>query len=239
MDYVIQTFQYNTRMNTPSPGSAPYRRPGRPQSAADAEVLAACDALFREGVWPSADALVARLGGSKGTVHRIQRQWRAALPQRFAIAGPAALERVPEQLAQLLEALWIRAKEEAREAVRSEDHRARDAVTAERQRLDLQHHVLSLREEELQRQLKDARARSSPQLTAQLSEENLLLKKLIASRGADASQIKELKKKLTLLTPRSAPRAWPKKAKRSASKRKASTAKPRRTALRSRVVRRR
>lgn len=215
-------------MVDPAPPSSQYRPAGRPQLATDAAILTTADELFRQGTWPSADALRARLGtGSKSTIHRVQKQWRETLAHRFTAKGPAALERLPEPVAHVAEALWIHAQEEARRAAHAEQRGAREGIDREQDQLALQRHVLSLREQEMQRQLQD-RERASQVLEAQLREQTLLLRKLTASRDADARHIRELQSQLEAVRqrPRRRPPV-PARPKRSPVKRKTRPAKTR------------
>jgi plasmid replication DNA-binding protein KfrA len=81
------------------------------------DVQRAADALLRLGQKPSIAALREQLGGgSPNTLGPLLEKYWKSLGHRIP-AGPDALERVPESLARLTEALWLRAINEARERV--------------------------------------------------------------------------------------------------------------------------
>jgi chromosome segregation ATPase len=81
------------------------------------DVQRAGDALLRLGQKPSIAALREHLaGGSPNTLGPLLEKYWKSLGHRIP-AGPEALERVPESLARLTEALWLRAVNEAREKV--------------------------------------------------------------------------------------------------------------------------
>ncbi len=82
-------------------------------------VQRAADALLRVGQKPSVAAVRAHLGGgSPNTVGPLLERYWQGLGQRLP-AGPDALERVPESLARMTEALWLRSLDEARERAKS------------------------------------------------------------------------------------------------------------------------
>lgn len=82
------------------------------------DVQRAADALLRRGQKPSVAAVREHLGGgSPNTVGPLLEQYWRDLGTRLA-AGPEALERVPESLARMTEALWLRSLDEARERAR-------------------------------------------------------------------------------------------------------------------------
>lgn len=79
------------------------------------DVQRAADALLRLGRKPSIAALREQLGGgSPNTLGPLLEKYWKSLGTRLP-AGPEALERVPESLARLTEALWLRSIDEARE----------------------------------------------------------------------------------------------------------------------------
>jgi hypothetical protein len=81
------------------------------------DVQRAADTLLRLGQKPSIAALREQLGGgSPNTLGPLLEKYWKSLGMRIP-AGPEALERVPESLARLTEALWLRAVNEARERV--------------------------------------------------------------------------------------------------------------------------
>jgi len=82
------------------------------------DVQRAADALLRRGQKPSVAAVREHLGGgSPNTVGPFLEQYWRGLGTRLP-AGPEALERVPESLARMTEALWLRSLDEARERAR-------------------------------------------------------------------------------------------------------------------------
>ncbi len=90
----------------------------REKGVSAADVQRAADALLRRGRKPSIAALRDQLGGgSPNTLAPLLEQYWQALGTRIA-AGPDALERVPESLARMTEALWLRSIDEARERVK-------------------------------------------------------------------------------------------------------------------------
>jgi hypothetical protein len=81
------------------------------------DVQRAADTLLRLGQKPSIAALREQLGGgSPNTLGPLLEKYWRSLGTRIP-AGPEALERVPESLARLTEALWLRAINESRERV--------------------------------------------------------------------------------------------------------------------------
>jgi chromosome segregation ATPase len=79
------------------------------------DVQRAADTLLRLGRKPSIAALREQLGGgSPNTLGPLLEKYWKSLGTRIP-AGPKALERVPESLARLTEALWLRSIDEARE----------------------------------------------------------------------------------------------------------------------------
>ena len=75
------------------------------------------DALLRLGRKPSIAALREQLGGgSPNTLGPLLEGYWKSLGTRIP-AGPEALERVPESLAHLTEALWLRCVSDARERI--------------------------------------------------------------------------------------------------------------------------
>jgi hypothetical protein len=75
----------------------------------------AADTLLRLGQKPSIAALREQLGGgSPNTLGPLLEKYWKSLGTRIP-AGPESLERVPESLARMTEALWLRSIDEARE----------------------------------------------------------------------------------------------------------------------------
>jgi hypothetical protein len=83
------------------------------------DVQRAADTLLRLGQKPSIAALREQMaGGSPNTIGPLLEKYWKSLGHRIQ-AGPDALERVPESLARLTEALWLRAIDEARQRVKT------------------------------------------------------------------------------------------------------------------------
>jgi len=83
------------------------------------DVQRAADALLRRGDKPSIAAIREHLGGgSPNTVGPLLEKYWKSLGTRIG-AGPQALERVPESLAKMTEALWLRSLDEARERAKA------------------------------------------------------------------------------------------------------------------------
>ncbi len=129
----------------PAPSGRPSGRPG----IGFADVEKAADALLREGSRPTLDRLRERMGrGSPNTIQPLLDQWWKTLSARLD-AGPAALHRIPEAVAHIVEALWLQLLAEARIRARQELSTEGEAQSAGRQQLEVRSYVLSLREGEL------------------------------------------------------------------------------------------
>jgi chromosome segregation ATPase len=123
------------------------------------DVQRAADTLLRLGQKPSIAALREQLGGgSPNTLGPLLEKYWKSLGHRIP-AGPEALERVPESLARLTEALWLRSLNEARERVNA----ATLSKTAPHQAFE----ALENKVTELTAALAESRARES-QTEAQL-----------------------------------------------------------------------
>jgi hypothetical protein len=123
------------------------------------DVQRAADALLRRGQKPSIATVRERLGGgSPNTLAPLLEQYWKALGARLP-SGPESLERVPESLARMTEALWLRSLEEARERTKAS---LIGASPSQREAAALQGRVT-----ELTAALAESRARSSD-LEAQL-----------------------------------------------------------------------
>jgi hypothetical protein len=105
------------------------------------DVQHAADALLRRGQKPSVAAVREHLGGgSPNTVGPLLEQYWRGLGARIS-AGPEALERVPESLARMTEALWLRSLDEARERAQALH---RTAPPAQHSMTALEHKVSEL-----------------------------------------------------------------------------------------------
>lgn len=123
------------------------------------DVQRAADALLRRGQKPSIATVREQLGGgSPNTLAPLLEQYWKALGSRVT-AGPDALERVPESLARMTEALWLRSIDEARQRARAS---LAGTTPSERERLALEGKVT-----ELTAALAASRARAS-ELESQL-----------------------------------------------------------------------
>lgn len=123
------------------------------------DVQRAADVLLRRGQKPSIAAVREELGGgSPNTLAPLLEKYWKGLGTRLP-AGPESLERVPESLARMTEALWLRSLDEARERAKS------TLIGASPAQRDLA--ALQAKVTELTAALAESRARSS-ELEAQL-----------------------------------------------------------------------
>lgn len=123
------------------------------------DVQRAADALLRRGQKPSIAAVREELGGgSPNTLAPLLEKYWKGLGTRLP-AGPESLERVPESLARMTEALWLRSLDEARERTKGS---LIGASPSQREAAALQAKVT-----ELTAALAESRARSS-ELEAQI-----------------------------------------------------------------------
>jgi hypothetical protein len=180
--------------NTANRPAPLYRRPGRP-GVEQTDVDRAADELLRAGERPSIEKVRARTGGSPNTVAPLLDKWWGRLATRVAV-GPGAFERLPGSLAQIAEAFYLQALDEARKTATQEEKRTRDALSHTQQDLEVRSHVLSLREKELQR-LIDDRDRRLAEGEVQLREATLYVRKLQASKDAAETRSRVLLEELT------------------------------------------
>lgn len=202
-----------------SNGPLPYGSTQRGLGARDVEQAA--DALLRAGVRPSVQKVREKIGrGSPNVIASLLDTWWSRLASRLE-GGPAALQRLPESIAHIAEALWLQALEEGRRRALLEEHHKEQALALDKERLALRGHVLSLREAEL-----DARVQERDETIRKLSEEMRattgLLAKAQASQDAADRRARSLEADLAALRqqqmssvrPRRAePRAAPRPAK--------------------------
>jgi len=148
------------------------------------DVEQAADALLRAGERPTIEKVRARLGsGSPNTINPLLDLWWKKIGARLETKGPAALERLPELVAHVAEALWLQALEEAQRRAQ------RDLSTLERrtfdreQAIELKSHVLTLREGEMSERLAD-RDKRIAELELTLREAVLNLHKQEATNAA-------------------------------------------------------
>jgi hypothetical protein len=177
----------------PSPGSAPGTGE---RGITSADVERAADSLLREGQRPTIEKVRLTIGrGSPNTINPLLDAWWSRLASRLD-AGPAALHRLPEPVAQAAEALWLTALEEARRRAQLESGSSRKALAHERQELTVQAHILSIREQELRDSLTAADQRAA-RLETEVETLTTLLRKEQTSRAAADRRLAEIQDKLT------------------------------------------
>ena len=173
--------------------SKPYGTPTRGISAGDVE--RAADSLLRAGERPTIEKIRSKLGkGSPNTINPLLDAWWKTLSARLD-SGPAALHRLPESVAQVAEALWMQALDEGRRRAQLELKSSRTTASDQQQILEVRSHVLTLREGELDSRLRD-RETAVADLTLQLRELTLLLRKEQATREAQSKRISVLEQQL-------------------------------------------
>lgn len=172
------------------------------------DVQRAADALLRRGQKPSIATVREQLGGgSPNTLAPLLEQYWKALGGRVA-AGPDALERVPESLARMTEALWLRSIDEARQRAKASQA---GTTPSERDHLALESKVTDLtaalaaaraRTSELESQLLSS-LQDGLDLRTQVRELTALIKAEQALRahdqgeaGAQARELHELRRHL-------------------------------------------
>jgi hypothetical protein len=163
-----------------------YRRSGRP-GLSQTQVDRAADALLQQGQRPSIEKIRAAIGGSPNTLAPLLDDWWRRLAARVKV-GSGAFERLPGSLAQIAEAFFLHALEEARRIAGQEERRERDALVRDQQSVEVRSHLLSLREQELQARLED-RERAVTALELQVRDQTVLLRKLQAAREAAEHRI--------------------------------------------------
>jgi len=147
------------------------------------DVDRAADALLRDGHRPTIEKVRFKIGrGSPNTINPLLDVWWSRLAGRLD-AGPAALHRLPEPVAQAAEALWLTALEEARRRAQLEAGSSRKTLVRERQDLEVQSHILSIRESELKSRI-DAAERRAAKVEIEVETLTTLLRKEQASRLA-------------------------------------------------------
>ena len=148
-----------------------------------ADVDRAADALLRAGERPTIEKVRAKIGrGSPNTINPLLDQWWSRLAGRLD-AGPAALHRLPEPVLHAAEGLWLQALDDARRRAQLESGSSRKTLARERQDLEVQAHVLSIREQELRDRLTAADQRVA-RLELEVETLTTLLRKEQASRFA-------------------------------------------------------
>ncbi len=176
-------------MLEPTRPPRPYGSPSRGVSGNDVE--RAADQLLRAGERPTVEKVRSTLGtGSPNTINPLLDAWWKRLSSRLD-AGPAALHRLPENVAHVAESLWLQALEEGRRRALLELGADRRAADQAKDGYEVRSHVLSLREGELDSRLRE-RERAHAELEAQLRTLTTLLKKEQRTRELQAKRIQEL-----------------------------------------------
>jgi hypothetical protein len=202
-------------------GSAnPANRYGTPTGGIrQSDVSHAADTLLRAGSRPTVEKIRTKLGrGSPNTINPMLDAWWKTLAARLD-AGPAALHRLPETVAQVAEALWMQALEEGRRRAHQELKTSEHLSSQLEQNLEVRSHVLTLREGELDSRLRD-RDRTIEDLNLRLRELTGLLRKEQATRESLSRQIAGLQSAAVSNKTRTRPVRSAKKTKASKPKRR-------------------
>lgn len=164
---------------------------GSRRGVTQSDVSHAADTLFRAGDRPTVEKVRTQIGrGSPNTIGPMLDAWWSTVASRLD-GGPAALHRLPENVAHAAEALWIQALETGRRHASLEHSSKARALAQDQQQTEFRAQVLSLREQELQtvaREREKALAESRDQVS-------LLMKELSGARAtmhAQVSRITEL-----------------------------------------------
>jgi tryptophan 2,3-dioxygenase len=210
--------------DTPAPSYGSSRERGAKLSHAQIE-RAALD-ILSTGTRPSVESLRKRLGrGSPATIlHSLRRFWRD-LGAR-AQGHPAALARLPTEIADLADAIWQRSLTLAAQAARHEDNAARERLAQIRLENELRAQSFGSREKEYEsaaREREQALAASREHLlsTLRMLESDRLCLRAKEARIADLeAQIEAYRRQLATIVERVVIRHRP------GTKRKRPPAKP-------------
>jgi len=183
-------------MNSTDATPSLYRRPGRP-GVTQADVDRAAEALLRAGTRPSVEKIRAQINGSPNTIAPLLDAWWARLAARVQ-AAPGAFERLPREFAHAAEGLFLQLIDAARARAQTEVSAAREANQREQQRHELRSYTLTLREQELNEQLKRHEARIVA-LESQLQEQRILTATQVAHREALEARAQRLQRELDRL----------------------------------------
>lgn len=190
--YITHALCYDLVMTS---ASGSYGKPKRGITATD--VAQAADAIFRSGTSPTVRNVRERLGvGGFNTITPLLNDWWKKLSSRLD-SGPKALDRLPESIAHIAEALWLQALEEGKNRATQALSKESRTATEERQGFELRSHVLSLREGELQSRLED-KDKLIATLGRELEELKLLWRKESATRQSVERQLDSLRAELLL-----------------------------------------
>jgi Plasmid replication region DNA-binding N-term len=166
------------------------------------DVEQAAEALLRAGERPTIEKVRKRLGsGSPNTINPLLDTWWKKIGGRLQTKSPAALERVPELVAHVAEALWLQALEEGRRRAQAELSHEERRTTQREQAIEVQSHVLTLREGELASRLHDRDQRIA-NLELTLRETNLKLRTEEATNASLQRQLLALSQDLQNLASR-------------------------------------
>jgi secreted Zn-dependent insulinase-like peptidase len=153
------------------------------------DVAQAADALLRVGERPTIEKVRARLGsGSPNTINPLLDLWWKKIGARLETKGPAALERLPELVAHVAEALWLQALQEAQQRAKRELSSQEQKNADHQQAIELKTHVLTLREGEMASRLAD-RDKRIAELELTLRETVLNLRKQEATSDSLSRQL--------------------------------------------------
>ena len=205
------------RPQGPSRRSPPSAPASTTRGITASDVDRAADALLRDGERPTIEKVRAKIGrGSPNTINPLLDAWWSRLAGRLD-AGPAALHRLPEPVLHAAEALWLTAVEEARRRAQLESGSSRKTLARERQDLEVQAHILSIREHELKARIDAAEGRAA-RLELELQTLTTLLRKEQASRVAAERHLSET----DIRRPRAASRKKSRKPAKNSSRAKAA-----------------
>ena len=167
----------------PVSGARRITAPAATRGITAADVDRAADSLLRAGSRPTIERVRLELGrGSPNTINPLLDAWWQRLAGRLD-AGPAALHRLPEPVLHAAEALWLQCLDDARRRTQLEAQGSRKALARDRQDLEVQSHVLGIREAELKARIEAAEQRAA-RLELELDTLTTLLRKEQASRAA-------------------------------------------------------
>jgi transketolase len=159
------------------------------------DVAQAAEALLRARERPTVRNVRAKIGrGSPNAILALLDDWWARLGSRLE-ADPAALQRIPESIAQIAEALWLQALDEGRRRALLEQHHKEKTLELDKDRLELRGHVLSLREAELGARLHE-QEKAISHLTEQVRSMTTLLAKAQASQDHTERRARSLEAEL-------------------------------------------
>jgi hypothetical protein len=183
-------------------------RPGRPGLTPDV-VFRTAEKLLKEGKRPTVAAVREVIGGSNSTIAPLLDEWWKELSRRFA-GGPAAMDRVPASLAHVVEALYLQIRSEAR--IRSRQELTTASNSNEKQKIDLevQSHVLSLREAELAERIR-IHERKLMEAEAEVRALTVMLRKEQASCESAQKRLLDAQAALEVATRRRAPTIRPRR----------------------------